>query len=615
MNKPDVHPPDTLAHVSRSQLVRPVAVGLAIAWAAGLTAVVAARNGAPLGADVVVRDLLMAQDRSGGVRIALALTELGAGPVLYPVLVVLCAVTAARRSPRELLPVLALVAGQVLELVLFATVRRPGPEYILETTFSSGRSAAAVLGWGLVARQAFRLWKTMGDGHRPPWRAGAIWTTALAMGTVVAITRVYLGMHWLSDAVAGVIAGAVLLATALAVLSSVDRLPVTTWRMPVWLKASPWAWSIPAAAAALPVALLLASPPDQRLKDFLVYHGAGGQAGEGVNLYDFRTVFDMPFTYPPFAALVMEPLSRMPLGVAQALWTVATLAAVVALAPVALRPVVDRIGMPLTVTAILLSSPVRSHLRFGQVGVFLVLLVALDLLHRKGFKGWGLGLAIALKLTPAVYLPWLFLSRRWNRLGSTVAWAVGSTVLGLVLLWPSAGDYLFHASRDTTRFGANDIPGNQSVRGMLLRAFPPHTAEVLWLGLAVLLVLVGTYQAWRCERAGNRLAALGVLAALSVAVSPISWVHHLVWLVLPISALAAAGRWKLVTAWFVVLVVSFPSLGNAPGWGLLTSVQGLTAVAAVFLLPYLTRAGGRYDASCSPRREPRPCTTQPASGS
>jgi membrane-associated phospholipid phosphatase len=599
----------TLADVFRSHLIRPAAVGLAIAWAAGLTAVVAARNGAPLDTDVVVRDLVMAQDRGDGVPVALWLTQLGAGPVLYPVLLLLCAIAAVRRSPREFLPVLALVAGQVLELVLFASVRRPGPEYTLETTFSSGRSAAAVLGWGLVVWQLLRLRKTLRD------RRGAIWTTALAMGAVVGTTRVYLGMHWLSDAVAGIVTGAVLLATALAILSYVDGRPTRAWRMPAWFKASPWAWTIPALAAALPVGLLLASPADQRLKDFLVYHGAGGEAGAGMNLYAFRTAFDMPFTYPPFAALVMEPLSRMPLGLAQTLWTVATLAAVVALAPVALRPVVDRIGLPLTVTALLLASPVRSHLRFGQVGVFLVLLVALDLLHRKGPRGWGLGLAIAVKLTPAVYLPWLFLSRRWKRTTSTIAWVTGSTVLGLVLLWPSAGDYLFGASRDTTRFGANDIPGNQSVRGMLLRAFEPHTAEKLWLATAVLLIAIGTYQAWRCERNGNRLAALGVLAALSVAASPISWVHHLVWLVLPISALAAAQRWKLVTAWFVVLVVSFPSLGNALGWGPLTNVQGLTAVAAVFLLPYLTRADGRYDASCSPRREPRPCTTQPASGS
>jgi len=419
-----------------------------------------------------------------------------------------------------------------------------------------------------------------------------VWATALAAGAVVGATRVYLGVHWLSDAVAGVIAGALLLATGLAALAYVDgRTPARQLTVPVWLRASPWAWSIPAAAAALPIGLLLASPPGERLKDLLVYHGAGGTAGAGQNLYAFRTTFSMPFTYPPFAALVVEPLSRMPLGVAQTLWTVATLAAVVALAPVALRPVVDRIGMPLTVTALLLSSPVRSHLRFGQVGVFLVLLVALDLVHRKGWKGWGLGLAIAIKLTPAVFLPWLAVTRNGKRLGATLAWVTGATLAGLVLLWPSASDYMFRASRDTTRFGANDIPGNQSVRGMLLRLFGPdgvQNAERAWLLCAVVLVAVGTYQAWRCERSGNRLAAVGVLAALSVAVSPISWVHHLVWLVFPIAALAAAGRWRLVAAWATVLAISFPSLGHALGWGLLTNVQGLTAVAAVFLLPALT---------------------------
>jgi hypothetical protein len=435
---------------------------------------------------------------------------------------------------------------------------------------------------------------------------------------VVGGTRVYLGVHWLSDAVTGVVIGAVLLACAVAAISYVDRREPRPIELPQWLRVSPWAWTIPAAAAALPVGLLLASPPAERLKDLLVYHGAGGTAGAGQNLYAFRTTFAMPFTYPPFAALVVEPLSRMPLGVAQTLWTVATLAAVVALAPVALRPVVDRIGLPLTVTALLLSTPVRSHLRFGQVGVFLVLLVALDLVHRKPWKGWGLGLAIAIKLTPAVFLPWLVVSRKWKRLGGTLGWLVGATVIGLVLLWPSAGDYMFRASRDTTRFGANDIPGNQSVRGMLLRLFGPdgaHNAERLWLLAAVVLVAIGTWQAWRCERNGNRLAAVGVLAALSVAVSPISWVHHLVWLALPIAALAAAGRWRLVTGWFVVLVVSFPSLGHALGWGLLTNVQGLTAVAAVFLLPRLTRADGRYDESCSSRPAPPPCTTRPVSGS
>jgi alpha-1,2-mannosyltransferase len=146
--------------------------------------------------------------------------------------------------------------------------------------------------------------------------------------------------------------------------------------------------------------------------------------------------------------------------------------------------------------------------------VFLVLLVALDLVHRRGWKGWGLGLAIAIKLTPAG-VPALARGdpQRGNGSGRRSPGCPAPPSLGLVLLWPSASDYMFRASRDTTRFGANDIPGNQSVRGMLLRLFGPdgvQHAERAWLLCAVVLVAVGTYQAWRCERAGNRLAAVGV---------------------------------------------------------------------------------------------------------
>jgi hypothetical protein len=525
------------------------------------------------------------------------------GRCCTPVLLGLCLhQVLIRRSARELLPVAALAAGQVLELVLFATVHRPSPSDLTSTALSSGHTAAAVLGWGLIAWQLSRL------GDRD-----VVWLGAGIAGAVVGATHVYLGLHWFTDAVVGLVTGTALLAIALIALSEVDRIgmarsgpvPIAprTW---AWLRTSRWAWSIPAAAAAVPIGGILASPADHRMIDLLVYRGAGGTAGAGENLYAYRTVFSMPFTYPPFAALIVEPLSRMPLGLAQALWTAATLAAVVALAPTALRPVADRIGVPLTVAVLLVSVPVRSHFHFGQINAFLVLLVAMDLLGRQRDRlaGLGLGLATALKLTPAMYLPWLLVTGQRSRLVRTVAWAAGVTLVGLLLLWPSSLPYLTDASHDTARFGRNDIPGNQSVRGMLLRALPDPTAERIWVVAALVLVAVGTYQAWRCERAGNRLAAVGVIAALSVAVSPISWVHHLVWLALPIAALAAAGRWRLVTAWTLVLVVSFVSIGNAlrdtaPVLAeAITNVQGLTAVVAVLVLPALVgvgqRTGARY---------------------
>ena len=312
-----------------------------------------------------------------------------------------------------------------------------------------------------------------------------------------------------------------------------------------WWRDSPWAWSVPAAAAAVCVVPALMAPRERWFGDLLVYAGSGGTVGIGQDVYAYRTMFGLPFTYPPFAAVLAEPLSRIPWPLLQALWCLATLAAVVGIARLVLKPVVERIGLPLTVAAVLVTSPLRSHIRFGQVGVFLVLLVAVDLLGRRR-PGVGLGLAVAIKLTPAVFLPWLGMVGDRRRLRTATLWAGGSTLAGLLLLWPSASDYLLSALWDSSRFGANDIPGNQSVRGILLRsALPDRLVGPAWLAVAVLLAVIGLRGAARLERDGNRLAAVAVLACLSVAVSPISWVHHLVWLAFPIAALVAAGRTRL----------------------------------------------------------------------
>ena len=519
-------------------------------------------------------------------------SQLGTGSVLYPLLSLVAVLRWRARAGRSwcwaLLPLLALAAAQVLEGVLFVTLPRHSSASSAQS-FSSGHTAAAALGWGLLCQE-------VRGRARGVQRITVV--VAVAMGLLVGSSRVALAVHLPSDVLAALAFGVL----CLCAVAAVDARWAPASVRPSYAasangepRSTGWWWAVPALAALLPIGLLLATPGPDRLKDLLVYQGAGGVAGAGQDVYGFRTVFDMPFTYPPFAALLSEPLSRMPIGLGQALWTVMSLAALVPLAQVGLRPVVRRLGLPLTVAALLLASPVRSHLRFGQVGIFLTLAVAVDLLGgdaRGRAQGVGLGVATAVKLTPAVFLPWLVVTRSWSRLRHTLVWLVAASGLGLLLLWRSSVDYLGSASHDTTRFGANDIPGNQSVRGMLLRSdLPDRLVQPCWLAAVLVLVLLGTYGACRLEREGRRLAAVGVLAALSVAVSPISWVHHLVWLTLPLAALVEAGRWRTAVGWYLLLLPGLPALGNGittPWLGpAVTDLQGLTAVAAVALLPLL----------------------------
>ncbi|WP_157017506.1 glycosyltransferase 87 family protein [Cryptosporangium arvum] len=558
-------------------------------------------SGAPLGPD-----LAAARALSRGDGPAALVTQLGSGAVLYPVLVLVAfgrrAGGASWRS--AVLPIVILAAAQTLEAVTFVTLARPGPGGGT-VSFSSGHAMAAVLGWGLLAREFRR-------------RVGYLLVAIVAL--VVGLSRVALEVHWLSDVVAGWAFGVLaLVVSRWVVVPDVAPSPRLT--------SSRWAWALPAFAVSVPVVPLFTVPGDDRMKDLLVYYGAGSFAGTGSDVYEFRTVFDMPFTYPPFAALLSEPLSRVPLGLLQVLWAVASLAALVGVARIGMRPVVERIGLPVTLAVLLVSAPVRSHLRFGQVGLFLVLLVAADLLRAHRRRGGGLGVAIAVKLTPAVYGPWLLVTRQWRAFCWAVGVSVAATVAGLLLLWPSAEEYLWRALWDSDRFGANDVVGNQSVRGMLLRSGLPEV-PLLWLASALVLVVIGTYGAWRLELSGNRLGAVGVLAALSVAVSPTSWVHHLVWFVLPLAALVAARRYWLSLAWAVVLTVSLPSIGasglragtaHPAFWHLVIDAQGLTAVATVLFLPLLVRSRSdrelepavpgrgevRRSAAVSERRSPR----------
>ena len=538
---------------------------------------------------------------AGGARTwSVRLTQLGAGPVLYPLLLLQAwqrsRTDAARPLWWALLPVLVLAAAQAVVGVLFVSVHRPLPDGStiggFASSFTSGHALAATLGVGMLAHGLRR--------RRPPnGRADvAVLLAGAAGGLLVGSTRVLLGLHWATDVVASIVMGLLLLVAYVALDRRPDLAP-TEVGGPSAHGASPWWWVVPAAAALVPVGLLLATPGPERLKDLLVYQGAGGVAGAGQDVYGFRTTFDMPFTYPPFAALLAEPLSRIPIGLGQVLWTAATLLAAVALARVALVPVTARIGLPLTVAALLFSSPMRSHLRFGQVGVFLVLAVAADLLKpgARWSRGAGLGLAAAVKLTPAVFLPWLLMTRSYGRLRSTLAWLGGATLLGLLLLWPSTIAYLGTASRDTSRFGANDIPGNQSVRGMLLRsALPDHLVQPAWLGLAVLLSVAGCSERVDSSRtdAGSRRSASWPACPSRSPRSPgcttsSGWSCRSPRSSPPGGSAPRPAGTGCSSPGLPALGASATASGLLPTWAgqLVTDLQGLSVVVAVLVLPRL----------------------------
>ena len=286
--------------------------------------------------------------------------------------------------------------------------------------------------------------------------------------------------------------------------------------------------------------------------DLSVYYGALNYWTEGGQLYDFllpQTTYG--FTYPPFAALVLLPLTVMSWPVAIAASVVLTLGALLLLTYWLVGPIARRQGWPLWFALVVagcllaLLEPVYDTISFGQVNLVLVVLVfgdALLLMRGSRFAGLGIGLAAAVKLTPGLFFVYLLVTRRWTAALVAAAAGGGATMLASLVAPEESRIFWTEALWQTNRVGPLSYISNQSLLGMLARldpTVPPN--RVVWL-LAVLAVLViWTYRIRSAAAAGDHLTGFALTGVVACLVSPVTWVHHLAWVVPALVLLADGG--------------------------------------------------------------------------
>ncbi len=292
----------------------------------------------------------------------------------------------------------------------------------------------------------------------------------------------------------------------------------------------------PAPVVLLVVAAAVAAGIRGDFTDLLVYQHGGQTLLDGLPLLETdEPVNGLPFTYPPFAAVVMVPLAPLPAWVAAALWTGVSVGALAAVVVVVRRP----LGRPtpgwlvavLTAGALALE-PVWQNLTFGQVNLILMLAVLVDLLGpSRRWSGVLVGIAAGVKLTPLVFVVLLVLVGRRTAAGRAILAFAGTVAVGFAVAPGSSATYWTERLLDATRVGPPALAHNQSVYGTLTRLLDEPPPTLLWLAiagplaLAVLLVAAGWWR--RGDRVlGTCLAALAMLLA-----SPISWSHHWVWAV------------------------------------------------------------------------------------
>jgi len=330
--------------------------------------------------------------------------------------------------------------------------------------------------------------------------------------------------------------------------------------------------------------------------DLQVYRDAVTSWRSGQNPYlPTFTRSSLSFTYPPFALIALWPLAWASFPVTQWLLWATSLAAAAGAVVLVLRDT----GAPVTrgllckaftwaCLAFIALEPARSAADYGQIEFVLMVVVLADLLTASRYRGFGIGLAAAVKLTPLAFVIVLAVSRDIKSVARATATFLVCTGLPW-LLWPRLSRVFWLTDvSDPGRAGTVAYGGNQCWYAILHRPpFPASGSELAWVLLSLTALASGAFIAWRHANAGQQAAAIFAIALASLLASPISWTHHWIWVLL-IPALMPRQRSSGIPQ--PVRIMLWVLLGltiAAPYWWF---SHGIPADASEAILPAWTSA-------------------------
>jgi alpha-1,2-mannosyltransferase len=359
-----------------------------------------------------------------------------------------------------------------------------------------------------------------------------------------------------------------------------------------------------------------------RFVDLHVYRLGGEAVLHGGFLYGLR-FHGLPFTYPPFAAVLFSVPAALPFPVSAVLLAGASVMALPVVLYLALRlPGLGSAGLSsaaawrvalLAGAAAVWLEPVRTTLGYGQIDLLLALLVLYDLaiaVRMPGrWPGAAIGLAAGIKLTPAIFIVYLFLTRRY-RAGWTAVVTFAATVLVGFAVLPGASRWYWGGQfANPGHISPVQDPENQSLLGVLARTLPAAEVTAVWLPLAGMVAVAGLFLACDAGRRGDEALGFCFCAVTGLLISPISWTHHWV-LVIPallLGGLAVIRGYRAGHVRTAVFCGSWLAVALVLGWlrlarqvtgsnwlRLPVSSQASSAIYVIFGLGFLAVAGGYW---------------------
>jgi alpha-1,2-mannosyltransferase len=260
-----------------------------------------------------------------------------------------------------------------------------------------------------------------------------------------------------------------------------------------------------------------------------------------------------------------------------------------------------------------LLDPTRETLILGQINILLAVAVTADMtLIRPQRRGVLVGLAAAIKMTPILLVPYLVLTRQtgaWRRaLGTFVA-------AGAIAAAASPGASWNYWTRDAwgpNRAGWLPWIGNQGAVAVVERLFHHTLSTVALFSLCVGIVGIGLYLAVKLYQPSLPMLGFLVMEVTESLASPVSWAHHMIWVIPLIAWLALAvdrpkhgARWAIAVSavffaapiWWVPHGAHVKYAGH--GWSMLLAGSFFIVLVAILVassarVAARRRAAGRF---------------------
>jgi Glycosyltransferase family 87 len=342
------------------------------------------------------------------------------------------------------------------------------------------------------------------------------------------------------------------------------------------------------------IIMLLASPANNQDRDILQEYLMAKALVTGVNPYlplnRLATMFigQFPFLthpapHPPFIAILATPLSVFNLNQVITVWFIIELACLMAIAwmlVVLWKGKVDWVPAILIFFLLLAWYPVMVDLLYGQLTILLTTLLLAALLalrsNKKVLAGVLIGLSVAIKMYTWPLIIYFALKKDWRTFISSITSLIGFNLLALTIMGIGPfSDYFLHVTMQVSAIyhsflknyslwsiGYRFFDGTRPIGGNFISAPPlvsmPQLAPFVSAALAALFLIAGLILA---TRSSDINIAYAIMICVIVAVSPISWDHYYIMIVISLAILLqylvrlSFPSWSTAIFLFIVLLL------------------------------------------------------------